>query len=92
MHDTISKTSPSLLQAWVGEDITPWITRDQRDVYNAHYGVKIDCDPDYTGALFAANAQHTPLLRMLFPTGEMFHPISKVLFKVSACLALPGLF
>lgn len=70
------------LQFWKAENLTNWLTKDQKKIYAKHYGICMFSDPDYTGSLLAANPHHAPLLNKLFPTREMFHPVAKALLKV----------
>ena len=60
--------------------------KDQKALYDAHYGVHLKNDPDYSAALFQANPHHAPFLQAIFPTGEMFQPLSRFMLKASSHL------
>ena len=75
-----------MLQFWKGEDLTSWLMKDQKALYDQHYGIHLKNDPDYSAALFQANPHHAPFLRAVFPTGEMFQPLARFMLKVSCRL------
>ena len=60
--------------------------KDQKALYDAHYGIHLKNDPDYSAALFQANPHHAPFLQAIFPTGEMFQPLSRFMLKASSHL------
>ena len=60
--------------------------KDQKALYDAHYGLHLKNDPDYSAALFQANPHHAPFLQAIFPTGEMFQPLSRFMLKASSDL------
>jgi hypothetical protein len=90
-HD-VTAQPPLQLQFWKGQDLTAWLMRDQRVQYDDYYGIHLKNDPDYTAALLQANPFHAPLLRQLFPSGEMFQPLARFLLRVSchACVRIFG--
>lgn len=59
------------------------LMHDQKVLYGDYYGIHLENDPDYSAALLQANAHHAPLLRQLFPSGEMFQPLARFLLRVS---------
>ena len=73
-----------MLQFWKGEDLTNWLMKDQKALYDVHYGIHLKNDPDYSAALFQANPHHAPFLQAIFPTGEMFQPLSRFMLKASS--------
>lgn len=81
-HDVAEKP-PLPMRAWTGEDVSAWLLQDQKEHYEKHYGIMLLEDPDYSAALLQANPYHRNLLKHLFPTGEMFHPLARFLLKVS---------
>lgn len=86
-HD-VNTSQPFEIKFWKGEDLNTWLMQDQKAFYNAHYGIVLKNDPDYSAALLQANPYHAPFLRNIFPTGEMFQPLAHFLFKVRAPLYL----
>ena len=60
--------------------------KDQKALYDAHHGLHLKNDPDYSAALFQANPHHAPFLLAIFPTGEMFQPLSRFMLKASSNL------
>ena len=70
------------MQFWKGEDLTNWLLRDQKTLYEPHYGIHLKNDPDYSAALFQANPHHAPFLQAVFPTGEMFQPLARFMLRV----------
>jgi hypothetical protein len=78
----VNATEPLQLGFWRGEEASAWLLKDQKKHYEAHHGISLSNDPDYTAALLQANAHHAPYLRELFPTGEMFHALAPFLLKV----------
>ena len=75
-------TQPFEIKFWKGEDLNSWLMHDQKVLYEAHYGIVLKNDPDYSAALLQANPYHAPFLRHIFPTGEMFQPLAHFLLKV----------
>ena len=81
-HD-VDAAPPLGLGFWFAGEASPWLLQDQKALYEAHYGITISNDPDYTAALLQANPHHAEHLRQLFPTGEMFHALAPFLLKVA---------
>ena len=79
-----------MMQFWKGEDLTNWLLKDQKTLYEAHYGIHLKNDPDYSAALFQANPHHAPFLHAVFPTGEMFQPLARFMLRV-CCFLLLGI-
>ena len=71
-----------LMQFWKGEDLSNWLLKDQKTLYEPHYGIHLKNDPDYTAALLQANPHHAPFLQAVFPTGEMFQPLARFMLRV----------
>lgn len=80
------------MQFWKGEDLTNWLLRDQKTLYEPHYGIHLKNDPDYSAALFQANPHHAPFLQAVFPTGEMFQPLARFMLRVGTPALLLPLF
>ncbi|CAL5223455.1 g5974 [Coccomyxa viridis] len=80
-HD-VTKTPPHPIQFWKGEDLSNWLLKDQKTLYEPHYGIHLKNDPDYTAALLQANPYHAPFLQAVFPTGEMFQPLARFMLRV----------
>ena len=80
-----------MMQFWKGEDLTNWLLKDQKVLYEAHYGIHLKNDPDYSAALLQANPYHAPFLQAVFPTGEMFQPLARFMLRVGtpACIRDP---
>ena len=82
-HDT-AVTPPLELGTVTAAEASPWLMQDQAKLYEAHHGIAIQDDADYTAALLQANPHHAEYLRRLFPTGEMFHALAPFLLQVGA--------
>ena len=77
------------MQFWKGEDLSNWLLKDQKTLYEPHYGIHLKNDPDYTAALLQANPYHAPFLQAVFPTGEMFQPLARFMLRVGRPCSLP---